>query len=296
MNIKDLIKANSTIVENALNSYMSIDGYGLEEAMKYSLLSGGKRLRPFIVLETYKMFSESEDVQKAIPFACALEMIHTYSLIHDDLPCMDNDDYRRGKLTNHKVFGEANALLAGDALLTHAFYVLASNDSVSSNSIKNATKLLSEAAGVLGMIGGQVLDINSDATNYQELKKMHSLKTGMLIKCAVLFGYYAYCDKPDTKVEMDLTKFAMNIGVAFQIRDDILDKIADEKVLGKPVGSDEKNNKKTVLKFKSIDDAQKEVDILTGEAISIIERYSCNKNSSLIQLAKYLVNRDQWLD
>lgn len=293
MKIEELIKSNSTIVENHLEDLMRIEGYGLEKAMAYSLLSGGKRLRPFIVLETYRLFSKNDDLKCALPFACALEMIHTYSLIHDDLPCMDNDDYRRGKPTNHKVFGEANALLAGDALLTQAFLVAATNETVSDKSKTLAVKALSELAGVSGMIGGQVLDIGSSIKNYEELKQMHLLKTGALIKCAVLLGYYASTDVVEKEIIDDLLVFAANLGIAFQIRDDILDKIADEAVLGKPVGSDEKNNKKTSLSYMTVDEAQAEVDRLTNEAISVIEKYSSNTKNPLSELAEYLVNREK---
>ena len=291
MKINDLIKTNSAIVENALEKYLEVEGYGLEKAMKYSLLSGGKRLRPFIAIEAYKMLSEENDIQKVLPYACALEMIHTYSLIHDDLPCMDNDDYRRGRPTCHKVFGEANALLA--ALLTYAFSVVASNDRVSAESIKNATRTLADLAGFAGMAGGQMIDINLNSSSFDELKEMHALKTGALIKCAILLGYFAFCDDPKQEVVDDLSKFAINLGVAFQIRDDILDKIADESVLGKPVGSDEKNDKKTSLSFMSIDEAQARVDLLTNEAIEIISKYSRDESSSLAELARYLVNREK---
>lgn len=293
MRIDELIKTNSTLVENALENYIRVNGYGLEKPMEYSLLSGGKRLRPFIVIEAYKMFSMDNDIEKALPFACALEMIHTYSLIHDDLPCMDNDDFRRGKPTSHKVFGEANALLAGDAMLTYAFSVLASNDRVSPLSIKLATSALADCAGFTGMAGGQMIDVNTSASSYEELEKMHALKTGALIKCAVLLGYFAFTDNPDVEIVENLSKFAINIGIAFQIRDDILDKIADEAILGKPIGSDEKNDKKTSLSFLSIEEAQKKVDTLTSEAIEIINKYSNGQNSVLAELAKYLVNREK---
>ncbi len=292
MKINELILVNSTIVENELRRCLDVNGYGLEKPMEYSLLSGGKRLRPFIAIEAYKLFSKKDDIERVLPYACALEMIHTYSLIHDDLPCMDNDDYRRGKPTSHKIFGEANALLAGDALLTYAFSVASSNDMVSDASVRNAVRALADCAGFSGMCGGQMLDINCGISSYQELEKMHELKTGALIKCAVLLGYYAFCDKPDAQIVDDLSKFAINIGVAFQIRDDILDKIADEALLGKPVGSDEKNNKLTSLSYMSIDEAQDKVDRLTDEAIKIISKYS-GENDTLIELAKYLVERNK---
>ena len=290
--IEQLIKSNSEIVEKALESYMNIDGYGIEKSMSYSLLSGGKRIRPFIVLEVYKLFSKSESVEKALPFACALEMIHTYSLIHDDLPSMDNDDYRRGKPTNHKVFGEAQALLAGDSLLTYAFYVASTNDKVSDKSIRLAIKCLSEYAGYAGMAGGQMIDLDSgnNITSYEELKRMHALKTSALIKCACLLGYYAACDTPDIETENALCIFSENIGIAFQIRDDILDKISDKETLGKNIGSDEKNQKKTSLSYMSIEDAQKEVDSLTNKAIEEITKY-CKIDSVLPVFAKYLIDR-----
>lgn len=293
MKIEQIIKANTDIVEAALTKYMDVNGYGLESAMSYSLLGAGKRLRPFIVLETYKLFSNNDDLDRALPFACALEMIHTYSLIHDDLPSMDNDDYRRGKLTNHKVFGEATALLAGDSLLTYAFSVICSNTMVSDKCIRYAVKTLSDCAGFSGMAGGQMIDINNLVSSFDELTKMHALKTGALIKCAALLGYFASSDNPDDAIINDLEKFAINIGIAFQIRDDILDKIADEKILGKPVGSDDKNNKLTSLSYMSLEEAQKMVDNLTEEATKIIMRYSQADNCVLAELAKYLVNREK---
>lgn len=290
--IKELIKINADITEKYLEKYMNVNGYGIEKAMSYSLLSGGKRIRPFIVIETFKLFSKSDDLSPVMPFACALEMIHTYSLIHDDLPAMDNDDYRRGKLTNHKVFGEAKALLAGDSLLTYAFDVAAENDFVSDKSIRLAIKCLAKCAGYEGMAGGQMIDLDSsdNISSYEELKRMHALKTGNLIKCACLLGYYAYCDRPDKKVELDLTDFAISLGIAFQLRDDILDKISDKETFGKPIGSDEKNSKITSLSFLSVEEVQKEVNFYTEKAISYISKY-CADNGTLISFAKYLIDR-----
>ena len=290
--IKELIKINADITEKYLEKYMNVNGYGIEKAMSYSLLSGGKRIRPFIVIETFKLFSKSDDLSPVMPFACALEMIHTYSLIHDDLPAMDNDDYRRGKLTNHKVFGEAKALLAGDSLLTYAFGVAAENDFVSDKSIRLAIKCLAKCAGYEGMAGGQMIDLYSsdNISSYEELKRMHALKTGNLIKCACLLGYYAYCDSPDKKVEQDLTDFAISLGIAFQLRDDILDKISDKETFGKPIGSDEKNSKITSLSFLSVEEVQKEVNFYTEKAISYISKY-CVDNGTLISFAKYLIDR-----
>ena len=294
--LKALIVENSTIVENELSKYIQEkDGYGLVDAMSYSLLAGGKRIRPFIVLETFKAFSGSCDVSKALPFACALEMIHTYSLIHDDLPCMDNDDYRRGKLTNHMVYGEGPALLAGDTLLTYAFEVLASNNKVSAKSVALATICLSKCAGAFGMAGGQMIDLNSEKNikTYEQLKQMHALKTGALMKCAVLLGYYAYTDNPEKSIENQLESFAINLGIAFQVRDDVLDVISDSVALGKPTGSDSKNGKITTLTFMSLENAQKEVDALTNKSLDSL--YSClgDKGAVLYELAKYMVERDK---
>ena len=292
--IKHRILENAEIVEAQLKKYMDINGYGIEKAMAYSLLGGGKRIRPFIAMEVYRLFSKSDDLEPVLPYACALEMIHTYSLIHDDLPSMDNDDYRRGKLTNHKVFGEAQALLAGDSLLTYAFKVAASNKNVSDRSARLATMCLSDCSGFEGMAGGQMIDLDSanNISSYEELKHMHALKTGNLIKCACLLGYYAACDEPEKTVENDLTDFAISLGIAFQLRDDILDKISDSQTLGKPVGSDEKNNKNTSLSYMTIEEAQKEVDVYTNKAIDSIAKY-CDRDSILPQFALYLINREK---
>ena len=301
MRLEELIKANSSVVEKELDKYTDTsDGYGLAGIMRYSLLSGGKRIRTFISIESYRLFAnDGADIKKVLPFACALEMIHTYSLIHDDMPCMDNDDYRRGRLTNHKVYGEAKALLAGDALLTYAFDVAASNTLVSPESVVLAVRALSQCAGFSGMAGGQMIDLDSarNVDSYESLKKMHALKTGALIKCAALLGYYASTDAPDKSVEKDLETFANDIGIAFQIRDDILDKTADEKTLGKPVGSDDKNGKTTSLSYLTAQEAQKEVDKFTNEAVSVISRlyeeYSVNITKPLADFAKYLAERNK---
>ena len=294
----NLLNENSLLVENALNEYLKAkDDNGLIEPMRYSLMSGGKRIRPFIVIESYRLFAKDNfDIKKVLPFACALEMIHTYSLIHDDLPCMDNDDLRRGKPTNHRVFGEAQALLAGDTLLTYAFEVLASNKYVSDKSIRLATLTLSKCAGFSGMAGGQMIDISSNDTvnNFDLLKKMHSLKTGALIRCAMLLGYYASSDNNDEQIISNLEEYATKLGIAFQIRDDILDKISSNDVLGKPVGSDAINQKTTSLSFMSTEKAQSLVDELTREAITIITGfYEKTAFKSLVELAKYMVNRDK---
>lgn len=220
----------------------------LFDAMRYSLLAGGKRLRPIFVLDFCRMCGG--DWTRALPFAAAVEMIHTYSLIHDDLPCMDNDDYRRGKLTNHKVYGEAMAVLAGDALLTAAFKQLVLADYSSDIKLK-AVSVLSDCAGELGMVGGQVLDIQSEARKCtaQEVKDIQSRKTGALIKAACLLGVLA--GNGNEEKYKAAVVFAENLGLAFQIRDDMLDVIGNAEELGKATGVDADKN--TFVQLYGID-------------------------------------------
>ena len=294
--LNSLLLDSTKIIESKLKEYMDKEnGYGLSDIMSYSLFAGGKRLRPFIVLESYKLFSCSNDVEKALPFACALEMIQTYSLIHDDLPCMDNDDFRRGKLTCHKVYGEDLALLAGDSLLTYAFELIANNTLVSDRSVRLATACLAKYSGHTGMAGGQMVDLNSkgEIKSYQELKKMHSLKTAALIKCALILGYLAFTDEPSEKVINDLELFGENVGIAFQIRDDILDVTSTEEELGKPVGSDQKNGKTTIFSFMTIKEAENEMKMLIDNAINAIDKYYSTESNfhSLSSLAKYMIER-----
>ena len=291
-----LLSESTKIIESKLKEYMDReDGYGLSEIMSYSLFAGGKRLRPFIVLESFKLFSHSNDIEKALPYACALELIQTYSLIHDDLPCMDNDDFRRGKPTCHKVYGEDMALLAGDSLLTYAFELVASNDKVSDKSVRLACASLAKYAGHAGMAGGQMVDLSSEGkvNSYEELKKMHSLKTAALIKCALVLGYLAANDTPNEQVIRDLELYGENVGIAFQIKDDILDVTASEEELGKPIGSDQKNGKTTVFSFMTMEEANSEMKLLIDRAIDAIEIYypSDNEFHSLTELAKYMIKR-----
>ena len=286
------------IIEQKLEEYLTNkNDNGLSSVMKYSLLSGGKRIRPILVLESYKLFSNESSIEKALPYACALEMIHTYSLIHDDLPCMDNDDYRRGNLTNHKVFGEAQALLAGDTLLTYAFEVASTNELVSFESRVRAVNALAKYAGFSGMAGGQMIDLDStkNINSIEDLFKMHSLKTSGLIKAALVLGYIACNDNPDLLVLKDLEKIADNIGIAFQIKDDILDETSNFATLGKKTGSDSKNGKATALKYLTINEAESVIDSLTKEAVLLLEKYYKNiKNDCmLIEIAKYLINREK---
>ena len=290
ISIENEIKNTADKVNEHLNSILVCDDNDLKavfDAANYSLLNGGKRIRPFILLQFSRAFGGDERV--ALDFAAALEMIHTYSLIHDDMPCMDNDDYRRGKPSNHKAFGEATALLAGDTLLTDAFFVLSSAD-LNSDVLIEAIKLLSCNAGCRGMIGGQVMDMSPELLkdDFVRLKKMYSLKTGALIITAAKLGCLS-ANITDVELLASAEKYARNIGLVFQIVDDILDKYGDEKELGKPVGSDAKNDKTTCLSFLSKDEAFKMATCLTEEAVSSINNIP--NNEILSSLAFFLLNR-----
>lgn len=258
------------------------------EAMKYSLLNGGKRLRPVFCLEFAACLGLSK--KEALPFACALEYIHTYSLIHDDLPCMDNDDFRRGKPSCHKKFGEAVALLAGDALLTHAFQIITESELSDYKKI-NAVSLLSQNSGACGMIGGQVIDLKYEKgkPNLNQILSVHKLKTGALISAACLMGCIA--GGATEKQMAAASKFAYTLGIAFQIKDDILDVTGDSVLLGKPVGSDAENNKTTYVTLEGLDKAQRDVQQLTDNAVVLLENF--NNNDFLVMLAEKLVNRNK---
>ena len=257
---------------------------GLFEAIEYSLLAGGKRLRPILCFEFCRLCGA--DWKNAAPLAAAVEMIHTYSLIHDDLPCMDNDDYRRGRPTNHKVYGEAMAILAGDALLTDAFAV-ASTASLEGKSMGDAIAVLSECAGSLGMVGGQVLDIQSELRKLteQEVLDIQSRKTGALIRAACCIG--AIAGGASEKQMEAAGLFASCLGLAFQIRDDMLDVIGDAKALGKAVGVDE--NKNTFVRLYGLEKCQELVDLYTKTAIESLAVFS--DTDYLISLAEMLTAR-----
>ena len=256
----------------------------LFEAMEYSLLAGGKRLRPIFAFEFCRMCGA--DWQNAAPFAAAIEMIHTYSLIHDDLPCMDNDDYRRGRLTNHKVFGEAMAVLAGDALLTDAFCV-ASTASLSGNNMAKAVGVLSECAGSPGMVGGQALDILSEERQLSEneVLQIQSRKTGALIKAACATG--VLCGEGSPEQFEAACLFAEKLGLAFQIRDDMLDVIGTQEEMGKGVGTDDSKN--TFVRLYGLDRCEELVQKYTQEAIRALDAFECN--AYMIALAKSLIDR-----
>ncbi len=257
----------------------------LFEAMDYSLSAGGKRLRPVLAMEFCRLCCG--DWQKAAPFAGAVEMIHTYSLIHDDLPCMDNDDFRRGRPTNHKVYGEALAILAGDALLTDAFMVAASQPLEDPRMMSLAISVLGQNAGSLGMVGGQVLDISSEDRQLteQEVLDIQTRKTGALINAACVLGVIAGGGSEE-KIEA-AAKYAAGIGLAFQIRDDMLDVIGTAEEMGKGVGTDESKN--TFVKLYGLEACEKMVQQYTDLAISALDVFE--DTQFLIDLARELTGR-----
>ncbi|MCX8129031.1 MAG: polyprenyl synthetase family protein [Clostridia bacterium] len=262
------------------------------EAMKYSLLAGGKRLRPVLALAVCELLDGK--MENVLPFACAVEMIHTYSLIHDDLPAMDNDEYRRGRLTNHKVFGEAAAILAGDALLNYAFELMTESPSKDENILYakiKAMNIIAKSSGSSGMIGGQVVDLESEGKSIgaDTLEYMHRCKTGALIKAPVIAS--AILCNAD-KSEMDsLEKYAEHIGLAFQIKDDILDVEGDFNAMGKEAGSDMQNQKSTFITIYGLDESKRMLQRITDEAIESISIFG-EKAIYLKQLAKYLISRN----
>ncbi len=262
------------------------------EAMNYSLLSGGKRLRPVLFLAAYELFRNDEDT--ALPFACAMEMIHTYSLIHDDLPAMDNDDYRRGRLSNHKKFGEAAAILAGDGLLNKAFETglkAAINGGTDYEKALRALYEIAKSSGSEGMIGGQVVDMfgHEKISSLEDLKYMYSLKTGAIIKSSVAAG--AMLGGANDEQVAALEEFADKIGLAFQIEDDILDVTGTLEKLGKATGSDAANHKTTYLTYVSVEEARRQAEILTDEATKGLDIFG-EKAFYLKELARYLTSRD----
>ncbi len=286
-----LMDRDAKMTEAALREYYTEDEdiRELLDAERYSLFAGGKRIRPLLALEFCRLFG-GED-QAALPFACAVEMIHTYSLIHDDLPCMDDDDLRRGKPTNHKVFGESTALLAGDSLLTGAFEVAASNVAVESDVALKAVAYLANCAGRYGMVGGQIMDLAGEKKklSLDELLKLHSMKTGALISAACVMGALAAGITFHDECMEDVVTYAENIGLAFQIVDDILDQTGDSQTLGKNVGVDAERNKNTFLSFYSVEEAQYYADQLTSGAVNAVRKYpECDV---LVSLAQWLANR-----
>lgn len=279
-------------VEYWLQSYFQNKGsYNrkIYDAMAYSITVGGKRIRPVLCLLIYNIYES--DYHRAMPVAAALEMIHTYSLIHDDLPCMDNDDLRRGKPTNHKVFGEGLAVLAGDGLLNEAMSILMEYSLHNSKEALKASALIAEASGSEGMIGGQVVDILSEGKSIpkEQLFYMHSKKTGALIKAAILSG--AILGKAPEGDLDKLNEYGEKLGLAFQIKDDILDVIGDTNTLGKKTKSDDSNNKTTFVTTFGLESCKEMCENLTEECIKLLE--SIDKNTKeLKELTLFLLRRD----
>lgn len=290
--MKRQLKERIEIIDKALESYLELKDnpqHIIYEAMRYSVFAGGKRLRPLIMWETAKMCGGSwEDVK---PFACALEMVHTYSLIHDDLPAMDNDDLRRGMPTSHIKFGEDIAILAGDALLTKAFEVIARAEYTDAARAMRAAGIFAAAAGTEGMVGGQVVDLASEGKDIslEELQYIHLLKTGALLRIAADVGaIMAGADETEIKAVDD---FARYLGIAFQIRDDILDVTGTEEELGKPIGSDAEEEKNTYVKLCGIEKSEQLVEEYSEKAKAAILCFG-EKADFLIKLTDYLVNRN----
>ena len=265
------------------------------EAMNYSVLAGGKRLRPMLMEESYRLFGGNSNIVE--PFMAAIEMIHTYSLVHDDLPSMDNDEYRRGRKTTHVVYGEGMAILAGDGLLNYAFETaLKAFDMEPANpAIGKAMQVLAKKAGVYGMIGGQTADIQAEDMDQSKVTNelllfIHENKTAALIQSSMMIG--AILAGASEEAVAAVEKIAYNVGIAFQIQDDILDITSSLEVLGKMTGSDEKNNKVTYVTLNGMEKSKEDVEKLSKEAIDLLDSFE-NKNEFLNQLIEELITREK---
>ena len=290
MMINNQLREYKTLIDNYLTQTFAdrnFDYREVMEAMAYSVAAGGKRIRPVLTLEFGKLCGTSEE--DLLPLACAVELVHTYSLIHDDLPCMDDDDFRRGQPSCHIKFGEATALLAGDGLLTMAFELI-TKSKLSDTAKIEAVKILSVRAGVHGMIGGQVIDLAHEGkpVTLNQLDAINMLKTSALIEAACLMGCV---DSKDNNITEAAKIYAQKLGLAFQITDDILDVTGDAALLGKPVGSDADNLKDTYVSLLGVEKCEKIADELTNEACVALERISGN-TEFLKALALYLCKRN----
>ena len=293
MDINKEIAEHTTQVEAIITKYLPKEsGYQktVMEAMNYSFLAGGKRLRPMLMQETYRLFGGSSDIIE--PFMAAIEMIHTYSLIHDDLPAMDNDDYRRGRKTTHVVYGEAMGILAGDALLNFAFETACKGlmQDVGNPAVARAVQILAQKSGIYGMLGGQVVDVESEGQplEREKLDFIYDLKTGALIEASMLIG--AVLAGASEKEQQVILHVAKDVGLAFQIQDDILDVTSDMETLGKPIGSDEKNHKTTYVTIRGLAQAQKDVEKISERALEGVASLS-EENVFLNELIRYLIHR-----
>ncbi len=293
MDINKEIAEHTTQVEAIITKYLPKEsGYQktVMEAMNYSFLAGGKRLRPMLMQETYRLFGGNSDIIE--PFMAAIEMIHTYSLIHDDLPAMDNDDYRRGRKTTHVVYGEAMGILAGDALLNFAFETACKGlmQDVGNPAVARAVQILAQKAGIYGMLGGQVVDVESEGQplEREKLDFIYDLKTGALIEASMLIG--AVLAGASEKEQQVILQVAKDVGLAFQIQDDILDVTSDMETFGKPIGSDEKNHKTTYVTIRGLAQAQKDVEKISERALEGVASLS-EENVFLNELIRYLIHR-----
>ena len=292
MDFKDELKNYAKITENELKKYIRKNDClekKLNDSVEYSLMAGGKRLRPTLILATYELFKEDNKI--CMPYVVAIEMIHNFSLIHDDLPGIDNDDFRHGKPTNHKMFNEATAILAGDSLLNNAYLVISEN--LKNNLIQENIDCFYELSyAVDRMLIGEYVDTEYEGKQalIDELEYMHKNKTGALIRAAVRIG--AILAKVNEKDLANLTNYAEKTGLAFQIRDDILSEIGDEKVLGKPVGNDRKRNKCTYVSKYGLEKAEQELEKNIKEAIESLETYG-EKAEFLKELANYIGTRNK---
>ena len=296
MNFKEDCRKRTEKIEEILRKYLP-DQTGhqqiIEEAMEYSLMAGGKRLRPMLMKETFDLFGGKGGVIE--PFMAAIEMIHTYSLVHDDLPAMDNDEYRRGKKTTHAVYGEAMGILAGDALLNYAFETAAKAFDMEpdNRNIGKAMQILATKAGIYGMVGGQVVDVQSEDSGditKEKLDFIYRLKTGALIESSMLIG--AVLAGATKNEQNTIGKAATEVGLAFQIQDDILDVTSTLEVLGKPIGSDEKNHKATYVSFEGLEKAKEDVTLYTKSAVARMDSLVV-KNEFLNELLLYLISREK---
>lgn len=295
MEFKDELKKYQNIINNELEKYLRKQECPeeiLNKSMEYSLMAGGKRLRPILILATYLLFKE--DYDKCFPYAVAIEMVHNFSLIHDDLPGIDNDDIRHGKLTNHKKFNEATAILAGDGLLNNA-YIVISNDlkQAKANEINTKIRVFNEfSCAVDRMIAGEYVDTEFEGKEIsnQYLEYIHKNKTGALLKLCVRMG--AILANATEEEIGNLTKYADKIGLAFQIKDDILSEEGNEKELGKPVGNDKERGKCTYISKYGLNESKKILDNITKEAIEIVEKYG-EKGNFLKELARYIESRNK---
>lgn len=292
MNFKNELNNYANVINKELEKYLRKNEcleHKLNESVEYSLMAGGKRLRPTLMLATYRLFNNN--YEECFPFAVAMEMIHNFSLIHDDLPGIDNDDFRHGKQTNHKKFNEATAILAGDSLLNYAYLIISEElrYNISINKIEAFQEL---AHAVDRMIIGEYVDTEYEGKQVliDELEYMHKNKTGALIRASVRIGAIL-ADASEEDID-NLTRYSEKIGLAFQIKDDILSEVGDERVLGKPVGNDKKRGKCTYISKYGLEKAKEELDKNIKDALNILEKYN-NKDKFLKELTLYIENRDK---